>query len=85
MVTLLASGHARIIQRTAIMDDARCHDPRATDQNHQARTNAPGRTRTVAMIAALLAVMLAMTMLITTTGIEHGLPGAAPSHLRMRF
>ena len=67
------------------MDDARCHDPRATDQNHQARTNAPGRTRTVAMIAALLAVMLAMTMLITTTGIEHGLPGAAPSHLRMRF
>ncbi|MGA8196272.1 MAG: hypothetical protein WB902_23215 [Acetobacteraceae bacterium] len=68
------------------MDDARCHDPRATDQNHQARTNAPGRTRTVAMVAALLAVMLAaMTMLITTTGIEHGLPGAAPSHLRMRF
>jgi hypothetical protein len=38
------------------------------------------------MVAALLAVMLAaMTMLITTTGIEHGLPGAAPSHLSMLF
>jgi hypothetical protein len=68
------------------MDDPQCHDLRGTGHDHQARTNAPGRTRIVATVAALLAVMLvAVTMLVTTTGIEHDSPGAAPAHARMRF
>jgi hypothetical protein len=91
----------RVDEGTAIMDGARFHDPTGSDLDGQVGTgrfrwSSPSAKRIVAAVAALLVVVMIVTMtnvlpiLATATGVDnvqmdHGQSGPAPSHSRMRF